>query len=120
MDSIIRARDLDKKQATYVVYAPNEPDSHGTWATEEVIRDACHSFNIFNRKANLFHSVDTDLIEIVESYILPVDATIGDREIKRGTWLAVVQYKDDNLWEMELNGEIQGLSIGAKGVIGGA
>ena len=85
-EDIIRARDTSLRQATHVVYAPNEEDSHGTWATEEVIREGCHSFNTHCRKANLFHRAETNLIEIVESYILPIDAKLGDRDIKRGTW----------------------------------
>lgn len=113
---IIKARNEELKQATHIVYQPNVPDLHGEWMSEDTIRKACHSFNMHCRKANLFHKVETDKVDIVESYILPVNAKIGNVDVKKGTWLAVLQYKDDALWEMEKSGEIQGVSIGARGV----
>lgn len=112
---VIKARDEELKQATHIVYQPNVPDLHGEWMSEETIRKACHSFNTHCRKANLFHMVETNDVDIIESYILPVDAVIGETEVKKGTWMAVLQYKDDDLWEMEKSGEIQGVSIGARG-----
>lgn len=110
---VIKSTDVELKQATHVVYEPNVPDAHGEWMDEETVRKACHSFNVHCRKANLFHRVETDKVEVVESYILPVDAMVGEREVKKGTWLAVIQYKDDYLWELEKSGELRGVSIGA-------
>lgn len=112
---VIKSVNEELKQALHVVYQPNTPDLHGEWMSEETIRKACHSFNLHCRKANLFHRVETDKVEIVESYILPTDTEINGTKVVKGSWLAVLQYKDDELWEMEKSNDIQGISIGARG-----
>jgi len=112
---VIKSFDEELMQATHIVYEPNVPDLHDEYMTEETIRKACHNFNTHCSQANLFHRVDTDKVTIAESYILPVSAQVGDEIVKAGSWLAVLQYNDKELWDMEKNGDIQGVSIGALG-----
>lgn len=110
---IAKAVNEELKQATYVVLVPDEVDAHGDTISEDEVRKACHNFNKFSMQANLFHLVESESFEFVESYVCPTDFILGDKEVKKGTWLATVQALDDNLWELMKSGEINGLSIGA-------
>jgi hypothetical protein len=110
---ITKAVDEELKQATFIVMVPEEIDAHGDITSEAEVRKACHNFNKYSMKANLFHLVETDTFEFCESYCCPTDFVLGDKFVKKGTWLATVQALDDNLWELIKSGEINGLSIGA-------
>lgn len=110
---ITKAVDEELKQATFIVMVPDDIDEHGDITSEEEVRKACHNFNKYSMKANLFHLVETDTFEFCESYCCPTDFVLGDKFVKKGTWLATVQTLDDNLWELIKTGEINGLSIGA-------
>jgi len=100
-------------QATFIVLEPEVADLHGDTYDATEIRKACHSFNQFCRKAYLNHQVETDKIDFVESYIAPDDVVINDFLVKKGTWLAVAQFNDKELWgEMKSDPNI-GVSIAA-------
>jgi hypothetical protein len=110
---VTKAVNEELKQATFIVMVPNEIDCHGDITSEDEVRKACHNFNKYCATANLFHLVETDTFEFCESYCSPSDFVLGDKFVKKGTWLATVQSLDDNLWELIKSGEINGLSIGA-------
>jgi hypothetical protein len=110
---ITKSVDEELKQATFIVMVPDEPDLHGDITSEAEVRKAMTNFNKYCMKANLFHLVETDTFEFCESYCCPTDFVLGDKFVKKGTWLATVQALDDNLWELIKTGEINGLSIGA-------
>lgn len=111
--SITKSVDEELKQATFIVMVPDEVDAHGDTTTEAEVRKACHNFNKYSMKANLFHLVETSTFEFCESYCCPTDFVLGDKFVKKGTWLATVQSLDDGLWELIKSGDINGLSIGA-------
>lgn len=113
---VIKSLNEELKQATYIVLVPDEVDLHGDIISESEVRKSCHNFNKFCGQANLFHLAKTNTFEFAESYIAPVDLQIDDKVVKKGTWLAVVQALDDDLWELMKSGEICGLSIGALGI----
>lgn len=113
---IVKSVNEELKQATYVVLVPNEVDAHGDTISEDEVRKACHNFNKYCKQANLFHLAETDTFEFAESYITPTDLVLGDKYVTKGTWLAVVQAKDEGLWELMKSGDICGLSIGALGL----
>lgn len=100
-------------QALFVVLAPEVEDLHGHIYSEDEIRKACHNYNVNCMVTNLFHITDTDLFEVVESYIAPVDFMINDTAIIKGSWLVVVQVRDQELWDGIKSGEINGISISA-------
>lgn len=102
------------KQATFLVLAPDEVDLHGDIYDADEVRKACHNFNTYCRKANLLHLFDTESFSIVESYTAPVDMQMGETIIKAGSWLSVLQFSDDDIWEEVKNGNYTGVSIGAK------
>lgn len=110
---ITKSVNEDLMQATYVVLVPDDVDLHGDTYSEEEVRKACHNFNNHCMKANLFHLVETDGFVIAESYIAPTDFILDEVFVKKGTWLATLQYLDEDLWEGVKNGDIQGVSIGA-------
>lgn len=110
---ITKAVDEELKQATFIVMVPDEIDAHGDTTTEAEVRKACHNFNKYSMKANLFHLVETTTFEFCESYCCPTDFVLGEKFVKKGTWLATVQALDDNLWALIKSGDINGLSIGA-------
>lgn len=110
---ITKAVNEELKQATFIVMVPDEVDAHGDVTSEEEVRKACHNFNKHSMRANLFHLVETDTFEFCESYCCPTDFMLGDKFVKKGTWLATIQALDDGLWALIKSGDINGLSIGA-------
>lgn len=100
------------RQATYIVLEPDEVDLQGDTYTEAEVRKACHNFNQFCEKAYLDHAVETEDAKFVESYIAPSDLEINGEQVKKGTWLAVVQFEPE-IWKDVKKGKYTGLSIGA-------
>lgn len=110
---VAKALNEELMQATFVVMVPDEVDLHGDITSEEEVRKACFNFNKYCQKANLFHLVQTDTFEFLESYISPTDMILGDKFVKKGTWVTTVQCLDENLWSLIKSGDICGVSIGA-------
>lgn len=111
-----KSLDNEKRLAMFIVLEPQEDDGlttdlHGDTYTAEEVEKACHSFNLFCRKANLLHEFETDSYSFVESYVLPVEAEIEGTMIKKGTWIAVVKAEDDFIWDGIKDGTFNGLSI---------
>ena len=111
-----KSLDNEKRLAMFIVLEPQEDDGlttdlHGDTYTAEEVEKACHSFNLFCRKANLLHEFETDSYSFVESYVLPVEAEIEGTLIKKGTWIAVVKAEDDFIWDGIKDGTFNGLSI---------
>lgn len=100
------------KQGTFLVLSPDEVDLHGDIYSSDEIRKACHNFNQFCMKANLLHLIETDTFSIIESYISQVDMVLGTQLIKAGSWLAVLQFHDDDIWEDVKSGDFTGVSVG--------
>ncbi len=127
---IMKSVDELKREVTFLVYEPNVPDAHGEHASIETIAKACESFNdcYFNKQIavpSLFHIRDedenieaTDSFDILKTFIIQVDSMIGETPISEGSWVAVIKFKNDVLWQLFLDGEVSGLSMGAKGVVG--
>lgn len=98
-------------QALFIVLEPNTVDLHGDIYTEREVSKACHSFNTECEKAYLDHRVETSDAVFVESYIAPSDLEINGESVKKGTWLANVQF-NETLWPDVKSGKYNGLSIG--------
>ena len=111
--NVCKATNDELQQATFVVMVPDEVDLHGDITTEEEVRKAKESYNKFSMKCNLFHLTETDTFSIIESYISPVDFVLGERFVKKGTWLCTIQCNDDGLWALIKSGKICSVSIGA-------
>ena len=116
----------EKRLATFLVLEPQDEDYttsdlHGDWYDSDTVEDACHSFNRFCRKANLFHLVDTTAFEFVESYITESDMLVGEEPIKKGSWLAKIYVNEsdagDLIWKSIKSGEFNGLSVQCEGFV---
>jgi len=121
--------DNEERRALFIVLEPQDEDGftadlHEDWYSEEDVLNACRSFNVHCRKANLLHKIDVtdDLIVIEQSYCTPVafnlerpDGTI--EHVKKGTWLMEQHYpepyelEDDLVWPKIKDGTYTGLSI---------
>lgn len=110
---IIKQANEELKQATFLVLSPDEVDLHGDVYDANEVRKACHNFNTHCRKANLLHLTETDTFSIAESYIAPVEMKMGETIIKAGSWVSVLQFNDDDIWEGVKSGDYSGVSIGA-------
>jgi len=129
MTPIVKAVDELQKEAVFICYEPNIADAHDEWMSNETIERACRSFNDFLEKGvvvpNLFHmkneggiAEETDSFVIKQSWVTPVDCIIGETEVKEGTWLVKVKFENDTLWQLFMDGEVSGVSIGARGKVG--
>lgn len=114
---VVKSTNEELKQATFIVMVPDEVDLHGDIISEDEVRKACFNFNKHCRSPNLFHVVKTASFEFAESYVSPVEFQLGEKTVKKGTWLATVQVNDDTLWELIKSGEVNGLSIGAMALV---
>jgi Putative phage serine protease XkdF len=94
------------------VYAPNRPDSHGEFMTEEDIRVLAYRFLALK----LTDAVDTNHdnritkgVNVVESFV----AREGDPDFIAGSWVVCVHVADDDLWDQVKKGELNGFSMEA-------
>ena len=105
-----------ERKALFVVLAPDEVDAHGDTYSAKEIEKGMQSFNRHCMKANLFHMVETQEAEIVQSYTTPVDMYIGEKFITKGTWIQEWHFPEtevgEQLWQAVLNEEITGVSVG--------
>ena len=113
---IEKATNEMERKALFVVLSPDEVDAHGDTYSAKEIEKGMQSFNRHCMKANLFHMVETQEAEIVQSYTTPVDMYIGEKFIKKGTWLQEFYFPEtevgEQLWQAVLNEEITGVSVG--------
>jgi hypothetical protein len=126
MKSIIKAVDQLKREAVFICYEPETPDTDGEWMSKETVEAACQSFNKAMQDGvlipNLFHDKDsetntytkTDAFSIQKSWVTPVECVIGETEVKEGTWLVKVKFENDVLWNAFEQGTVKGVSIGCK------
>lgn len=111
--AVMKSANEELRQATYLVLEPDSVDLHGDTYDPDEVRKACHNFNKYCKQANILHLVETTSFEIAESYIAPSELSFGDTEIKKGSWLTVLQFNDDDIWEGVKKGVYTGVSIGA-------
>lgn len=119
---IMKSVDDEQRMAMFVVLEPNKYDLHNDIYSEEEVWKACNNFNQHCMKANLFHLVETEDMEFVQSFINPADFTLEDgREIKKGAWLTWTYFPEteagDVLWKSVQSGECNGLSIQCRALV---
>jgi site-specific DNA-adenine methylase len=109
----------EKRLVTGIVLEPGTPmetDAHNDFIRAPAIERAAHRFlAAYNRRTRMgvMHAVFGELgIELVESYIAPVDMKLGGQDVKKGSWVMTVRVLSDDLWRRVKNGSITGFSIG--------
>ncbi len=105
----------EEKHLVYgVVYAPNDEDAHGDFATVEEIEKACHNFLA---KSNTSKAVDTQHnLEPVEGVTIVECAIIkGEHSILKGepdgTWFIVTKIENEEIWKSVKDGTYTGYSL---------
>lgn len=116
-DIIQKSKD-DKQLVTGLVLAPETTDAQGDIYDAEVIEAAAHNFVAgYNKTTKLgfqHKEFRGGRFDLVESYIVRQDTTIGDVVIKAGTWIMTVRVLDVAVWKLVKAGKIKGFSIGGK------
>jgi cation transport regulator ChaB len=103
-----------------VVYAPMQLDSHKDWTSAQEIENAAHNFlpsalkNGDSGWSDINHSKEVNDVEIVESYIAPVDFMINSEPVVKGTWVLVARVNNEELRASIDKGEITGYSLEGK------
>jgi len=107
---------IEDRTITSVVLEPEEADAHNDIMDDVVIKNAAYNFLAgFNMssKLGIMHTMFGKIgLELVESYLAPMDFKLGDQEIKKGSWVATLRATEDKLWEDVKNGVYKGFSIG--------
>lgn len=123
---IAKAVNEEKRMATFLVLEPQDDDGstndlHGDWYDAETVEKSCYNFNKYCMKANLLHLMPTSAFEFIESYITKTEMVLGDKYIKKGSWIATVQVDESPLgqkiWDGIKSGRYNGLSIQAMGTV---
>ncbi len=104
--------DSDKQLVYGVVMEPDEIDTHGDITSANEIEKAAHYFMQESQVMGDSHIKVADATP-VESYIAPVDFTLGGQEVKKGSWIMTTKIHADALWEEVKKGDYTGYSIGA-------
>lgn len=104
-----------------VVLEPNDgkdgadldPDTQHDIYSQHDIRKAAHRFLPEFSNIGLMHKqiINHD-VDIVESYLAPVDFVMDGERVRKGAWLLAVIVKNAALWKKIKSGEITGYSIG--------
>jgi cation transport regulator ChaB len=103
-----------------IVYSPLQLDTHGDWTSLREIENAAHNFLPSALKAgdsgwsDVNHSQEVKDVEIVESYIAPVDFVINNESVVKGTWILVARVNNEELRASIDKGEITGFSLEGK------
>jgi hypothetical protein len=117
---IIKQFDDEEMIAIEPMYCPPMvEDGHGESMDMDTIYKMVESANkaIQERRLSggLFHKMNTPDIEILKTWVNECPCKIGDTDVVEGQPIAKVKFHNEELWEMRKNGELKGLSIGAKG-----
>lgn len=113
---ISKAND-DEQTVTGVVLQPEVVDGQGDIYDAKVIRKAAHNFlAAYNSttKLGLQHKDFKKPFELLESFLAPMDMSIGTKVIKAGSWIIVVRVLDKGIWKQVKDGKLTGFSIGGK------
>lgn len=93
-----------------IVYEPDVEDSYGDSMSAEEIEKTAHEFLEFYRNMDTEHNIVAGAGAVVESYIAPVDITIGETLVRAGTWILATRASEE-VWQQWKNGEITGYSM---------
>ncbi|WP_214788648.1 XkdF-like putative serine protease domain-containing protein [Exiguobacterium sp. s21] len=97
-----------------VVYEPLVKDAHDDYMTADDIEKAAHMFLKDYRQIDKQHDFVSQVGEVIESYISPVDFTMGDELVTKGTWVMAVKV-DDETWQAAQDGLFTGFSLAGYG-----
>lgn len=117
--ALIKQFNEDEMVAIEPLYiAANEVDGQGDTISLEDTHGMVDSLNKAigdgRLQSGLFHKHKTDSFTIEKAWVNEVACTIGETEIPAGQPIAQVKFHNVDAWELRKNGELSGLSIGAR------
>lgn len=101
----------EQQLVTGIVMEPGEFDAHGDVTTADEIERAAHMYLLNSRVVGEQHSKPAPAY-VVESWIAPSDMTVGEQDVKAGSWLMTVKVDDEEMWGQVKSGDFTGFSIG--------
>lgn len=107
---LVTKADDPQKLVYGVVYEPETEDAHGDYMDAETIEKAAHSFMEDYQQIDKQHDFTTSAGKVVESYVAPVEMTINDTTITKGTWVLVTKATDEMCEDIQ-KGEFTGYSL---------
>ncbi len=106
-----------EKQVVYGVAYPLYPlggkDSQNDRASADEIEKMAWNFMKNSRMYDLQHKevISNDKAVVVESYIAPIDFTMGNKTISKGSWVVATHVLDMELWNLVKSGQVGSYSI---------
>lgn len=108
----------EKRLVTGIVLEPDMIDAQDDTIKATVIEKAAHLFlTKYNKetKLGLMHTTFGDNgFDLCQSFVAPVEYTVGKKKVKKGSWVMTVHVTDDNRWYDVKNRKLTGFSIGGK------
>ena len=116
---VIKQFDEEEMIAIEPLYiCAGDVDEHGDTISLEETHNMIKSFNEANAsgllQTSLFHSHKTQSYEVIKAWVNEVDCTIGDTLVREGQPIAKIHFLNEEAWELRKNGDLMGLSIGAR------
>jgi len=112
------AKGKEKRLVTGIVLEPDMIDAQDDMIKAAVIEKAAHLFlSKYNKetKLGLMHTTFGDIgLELCQSFIAPVDYSVGKKKVKKGSWVMTTHVTDDSRWDDIKNRRLTGYSIGGK------
>lgn len=97
-----------------VVLEPDMVDTQGDTMTAEEIEKAAETF-MKSRVVGDKHRKIAKGVELTDSYVCQGPTKIGNKTVKKGTWIIGVKVLDHGLWTKIKGGEYTGFSVGGRG-----
>lgn len=103
----------DERFILGVVLEPERVDAQGDIYSADEVRRAAHRFmEEFGGLGFMHRCRVNDQVKVLENYLAPVEFTLGEVTVPKGTWLMAVRVLSDELWQRVKAGEVTGFSIG--------
>ncbi len=107
----------DERYVLGVVLEPETVDKQQDIYSHDEVRNTAHQYLVESRTIGLMHRGEiNEKVQVLESYLAPVDFDIGGEPVKKGSWLLGVRVLDDALWAAVKRGDLTGFSIGGSAV----
>jgi hypothetical protein len=103
---------VELRYVSGIVLEPDTVDGQGdTYSAEEIRKSEWLWMERFQNIGLQHKALVNGSVNVVESYIAPVDMNVNGSQIKAGTWMLGVHVVDDALWAAIKNGQLTGFSI---------
>jgi hypothetical protein len=114
-DYVFLAKNAEKRIVLGPALVPEKTDLQGDIIGIDEIEKAAHNYlaeyNVSSQTGVMHEDFDRQ-VQVVESYIAPVDFVLEGRKIAKGTWMLAFKILDDETWTAVQKGELRGFSIG--------